>query len=115
MIVEFQKTATACKYCNSNRIVKDGTSLKGLQRYQCKDCKVRFTQNEAYPKFTYSIEIMNTVFDLYKEEYKSSKIIKIINEKYGVWIAKRTIFEWIAWSKSKIGINAIKEFESRII
>ena len=35
-----------CKYCNSNRINKDGFVNKGIQRYLCRDCKRIWTEGK---------------------------------------------------------------------
>jgi hypothetical protein len=32
-----------CRFCGSDRIVKDGRSVNGIIRYKCKDCERRFT------------------------------------------------------------------------
>lgn len=34
---------TACPYCGSNRIVKNGFYRTGIQRYQCKSCSKKFS------------------------------------------------------------------------
>lgn len=109
MIISITKEAVKCKYCGSSRIIKDATQ-KGLQRYRCKECKVRFTQNDGMPGFVYSAEVMITAIDLRKEGYGSRDIIKIVEEKYGVVISKRSIFRWQRWSKSNEGKSMIKKY-----
>ena len=110
MIVSILKEATKCKYCGSNKLQKDGIQ-KGAQRYMCKECKVRFTQNEGFPGFVYPAEVVITAIDLRKENYESKEVIKIIEEKYGMVIGKRSIFRWQKWARTKNGKSMIKRYE----
>jgi transposase-like protein len=36
------KTMNKCPYCKTDKINKNGKTLKGIQRYQCKECKKHF-------------------------------------------------------------------------
>ena len=40
----------SCKNCNSNRTVKNGFTNGGNQRYLCKNCGYRFTDNTTFRK-----------------------------------------------------------------
>jgi transposase-like protein len=33
-----------CPYCNTDKINRNGKTLKGVQRYQCKECKKHFIE-----------------------------------------------------------------------
>ena len=38
-----------CVYCNSERIIKSGKNKKGIQTYQCNDCKRKFSETSILP------------------------------------------------------------------
>lgn len=53
-----------CPYCNTEKINKNGKTLKGVQRYQCKECKKHF------------IETIGTIY--YGKHLTTNSIDKII-------------------------------------
>jgi len=88
------KTSTTCKYCQSSRIVRNG-SRKGLQYWLCKDCGHSFTGNGALPKMKYPITIVDMAISQYSAGHSINHICKEIEKKTGILPSTSTIFRWI--------------------
>ena len=75
-----------CPKCGSTNNCKDGV-IKGRQRYQCKDCKYRYTVNQK--SNVKSKEIQRMALEMYLEGLGFRAIGRILRISYG------TVFQWI--------------------
>ena len=80
------KTAT-CPHCDSERLVKDGTTSSGSQRYLCKDCGKSRVLN---PKRTnYSEEEKERILAAYREGTSLRGLERIFG------VARQTVSAWL--------------------
>ena len=82
-----------CKHCGSSNIVKYGT-FNGIQRYWCKDCKRKFTDNKAAPKMKTPQYIIDKVLELRKANATYAMITQQLQDMYGVHIEKACLSRW---------------------
>ena len=87
-----------CKFCDSGRIKKAGIrkNKKGMiQRYQCKDCKRRFTTNFGFEHARYDSNIITHAMQTY---YQGNSVRDIANglEMIGVDVSHVAVYQWIA-------------------
>ncbi|WP_121922660.1 IS1/IS1595 family N-terminal zinc-binding domain-containing protein [Hydrogenothermus marinus] len=90
-----------CVYCNSEKIVKNGKSNQGKQRYLCKSCKRIFVENlerRHYPK-----KLKDMAIKLYIDRVSIAAISRSLEVPY------ETVRSWIRAA----GELAIKKLEAR--
>ena len=86
-----------CAYCKSERVVKNGKSNQGKQRYLCKECKRIFVENpdrRHYPQ-----ELKKIAINLYTDGVEIAVIARSLEVPY------ETIRSWIRTA----GEEAIKK------
>jgi transposase-like protein len=86
-----------CAYCKSEKIVKNGKSNQGKQRYLCKECKRIFVANPQrrhYPK-----ELKEIALKLYPDGVEIAVISRSLEVPY------ETVRTWIRLA----GERAIKK------
>lgn len=86
-----------CKYCDSGKLIKRGIRKNksgNLQRYQCLDCKKRFTANFGFEKMRYESVIITRSLQMY---YSGMSVRKIADcfEQEEIEVSYRTIYDWI--------------------
>ncbi|MGA2310504.1 MAG: IS6 family transposase [Candidatus Bathyarchaeia archaeon] len=83
-----------CKYCDSEKVVKNGT--KGdRQRYLCKDCGHKFFEGSEFPRMRTEARIISSSIDFYFEGLSTRKIQTQIEKLYGVHVDHSTVLRWI--------------------
>ena len=87
-----------CKFCDSGRIVKAGLKKNKnstMQRYQCKDCKSRFTTNIGFEKKQFDDEIITDSMQMY---YTGMSVRDIANhyEMKGIDVNLSTVYRWVS-------------------
>ena len=90
-----------CAYCKSERIVKNGKSNQGKQRYKCKECDRIFVENPQrrhYPK-----ELKEIAIRLFTDGVEIAVIARSLKVLY------ETVRSWIR----NAGEKAIKKIEAR--
>jgi transposase-like protein len=81
-----------CPKCRNNSHVKDGT-VRGKQRYRCKECQYRYTVERKSDVKT--LNIRKVALELYLEGFGFRHIGRILRISYG------TVYSWIKlWSAS---------------
>lgn len=83
-----------CKYCNSKGISKYGY-YKNVQRWWCKDCKRKFTDNDAYPSMKIPLNRLKAAVSMYYKGISLKTIRKQIEEEYNCFISDSTMHKWI--------------------
>jgi len=83
-----------CKYCSSQKVVKDGK--KGdKQQYKCKVCGHKFIEGSDFPKMRTESRIIATSIDLYFEGLSVRKVQTQIEKVFGVHVSQVTVWKWI--------------------
>jgi transposase-like protein len=83
-----------CKYCDSEKVVKNGTRGKE-QRYLCKDCGHKFFEGSDFPRMRTEARIISSSIDFYFEGLSTRKIQTQIEKLYGVHVDHSTVLRWI--------------------
>ena len=89
----FGEDSIQCEKCGSIRVWKYGIS-EGKQIYKCKDCKTKF-RFSLLRKAKYSPETISLCLDLYFSGDSLTKTARILNNQYGLNLAKVTVYRWI--------------------
>ena len=100
-----------CKYCDSGRLIKRGVRKNkngDIQRYQCQDCKKRFTANFGFEKKQFDDKTITGALQLY---YSGMSVRRIADhyEMMGIDVNHMTIYNWVSqYSKmASIYLNGI--------
>lgn len=83
-----------CKYCNSERVVKDG-KVKGKQQYVCRSCGHKFVEGSDFPKMRVESRIISTAIDMYYEGLSVRKVQNQLQKIFGIQIGKSAIWKWL--------------------
>lgn len=74
----------SCPYCDSKNLSKFGTSEKGVQRYQCKDCHKTFLDHYEQPQRCGTKPPKEQLLEIIRNEYLSGKTKKEIASRFGL-------------------------------
>jgi len=80
----------ACKYCSSDKIVKNGTR-NGHHKYICRACKRNFTYRTN--SILSGIQKINK-WNLFVEDFMRLNITPVRELKYKIGVSEQTIFNW---------------------
>ncbi|MCX6650014.1 MAG: IS6 family transposase [Candidatus Bathyarchaeota archaeon] len=83
-----------CKYCGSERIVKNG-KVKGTQVYKCKNCGHRFFLNDNFTKMQSKKRIIAAALNFYYDGLSLRKAQRNLEQIFGEHISQVTILNWI--------------------
>ncbi|NLD66834.1 MAG: IS1/IS6 family transposase [Crenarchaeota archaeon] len=83
-----------CKYCGSEKIVKNGT-IKGTQVYKCKECKKRFFLNGKFAKMRNDKTMIVAALNFYYDGLSMRKAQRNLEQIFGEKITQVTILNWI--------------------
>jgi len=83
-----------CKYCNSEKVVKNG-AIKGKQVYKCKDCGKRFFDNGKFAKMRNNKHLIVAALNFYYDGLSLRKAQRNLKQIFGEKITQVTILNWI--------------------
>ncbi len=83
-----------CKYCNSEKVVKDG-KVKGKQQYACRACGHKFIEGSDFPKMRVESRIISTALDMYYEGLSIRKVQNQLEKIFGIQIGKSAVWKWL--------------------
>lgn len=86
-----------CKYCDSGKIIKDGSrkTMKGtLQVFKCLDCKRKFSENIGFERMRYNENIITSALQMYYSGM-SVRDIETHFEMLGIDVDHSSIYDWI--------------------
>ncbi len=92
-----QETIT-CDKCQSTNIVKNGTrkNKSGItNRYLCKNCGYRFTDQNGFKKRRSDPEKIALALDLYFRGLSVRKVAEHFQQVYNLQISHMTVYRWI--------------------
>ncbi len=86
-----------CKYCDSGNIKKNGTRQTkngNVQRFQCLDCKRRFTANFGFEKKQFDDKIITGDLQMY---FTGMSVRDIADhyEMMGIDVCHKTVYNWV--------------------
>jgi putative transposase len=83
-----------CKYCGSREISKYGR-YNNVQRWWCKRCKRKFTDNHAPPGMKTPLDMIHSAISLYYKGVPIITIRKQLLEDYNYYPSESIIHKWI--------------------
>jgi len=104
-------TSLSCPACGSENIIKFAlrhNKYGDIQRYQCKDCKKRFSVNLGFEKMKASPQIITSAMQLYFTGESLRNVQKFLRLQ-GVKISHVAVYKWI---KKYIGL--MKQYLDKI-
>ncbi len=90
-------TNQACPQCGSPNIINFGkrhNKYGDIQRYQCKDCKKRFSINLGFEKMKASPKVITSAMQLYFTGESLRNVHKFLKLQ-GVTVSHVTVYKWI--------------------
>jgi len=87
-----------CEKCKSANIVKNGTRKNKsgvVNRYLCKECGFRFTDNDGFKKRRSDPEKIALALDLYFRGLSVRKVAEHFQQVYNLHISHMTVYRWI--------------------
>ena len=83
-----------CKYCHSPRIVKYG-SYNNSQYWLCRDCKKKFTDNDAVIHGKLPSQCVTYALGAYYDGMSINAIRRNLKQQYNIEPSSSTIFNWL--------------------
>ncbi|HUU86804.1 MAG TPA: hypothetical protein VMX17_03530 [Candidatus Glassbacteria bacterium] len=103
-------TFVQCKYCNSNKITKNGHDSKGNQRYKCIECNHTFSEkSRRWIPFEFISFVLHRYYDRSLEGKRNyfptfvNSFLKLIDYES---VHRTTIYSWINKYKKRDLISA---------
>ena len=97
MKVESHDTVTFCKYCRSDRIVKQGTRRNKsgvVQRYVCRACKQTFSANFGFRYRRYDPAIVAEAVHLFYSNMSTRAVSDALKVR-GISVTNSAIYKWV--------------------
>jgi putative transposase len=83
-----------CKYCQSPDTIKYGV-YKGIQRYFCKFCHRKFSDNKAIPKMQTPTHQIADALNMYYEGLSLSEIRRNLIQQHNNYISRISAYNWV--------------------
>jgi putative transposase len=93
-IVYLEETEMKCKYCGSERIVKNGR-VREKQSYLCKSCGHRFYLDGKFARMKTDKNIIVAALNLYYDGLSLRKTQRNLEQVFGERISQVTILNWL--------------------
>ena len=87
-----------CEKCNSTNVVKNGKRKNKsgvINRYLCKECGFRFTDNDGFKKRRSDPEKIALALDLYFRGLSVRKVSEHFQQVYNLNVSHMTVYRWI--------------------
>jgi transposase-like protein len=87
-----------CKNCGSTNIVKIGVRHNihtDVQRFLCKDCGFKFSQNEGFEKVKATSKAITIALDLYFKGVSQRKIVEHLKMFENIKVTQPCVLKWI--------------------
>jgi transposase-like protein len=89
-----------CKRCGSENIVGYG-SYHGIPRFWCKDCKRKFADNNALPKYKTPVEQVTHALASFYNGNSLNDIKNELESQYGTQITEAAVYYWVRRQSDK--------------
>jgi len=104
-------TVARCKYCQSTNTIRFGT-LKGVQRYYCKDCKRKFVP-DVLPMMKTPAKAVGSALGYYYGGMPLDSIQRQLQQDYGISMSEVGIYKWIV-RFSEDAVKQAKKFKPKV-
>jgi transposase-like protein len=84
----------ACKYCNSENIVKDGTNT-GEQYYLCRSCNKRFNLKDALVHMKTPVSAVAAAVSMYYRGMSINSIREELKQIYNLDVSDFGVYNWV--------------------
>lgn len=101
-----------CKYCGSEKIVKNG-KVAGKQIFKCKDCSHRFYDNEQFSRMKVRKHVIIAALNLYFDGLSVRKTKTQLENILGEKVNSSTIWRWMD-KYTKMVSEYVSEFEPKL-
>ncbi len=91
-------TKPICEQCNSHNVVKNGKRKNKsgtINRYLCKECGHRFTDNQGFQKKRAEPEKIALALDLYYRGLSVRKVAEHFKQVHNLDVSHMTVYRWI--------------------
>lgn len=102
-----------CKWCGSNKVVRNGKKPDGQQLFRCKECTRQFLDNGKFPRMRKSKEAVAFALEMYFDGHSLTKISKNLKKFLGVEVHWRKLHEWIQKYVPQVD-NYLSQFEPQL-
>lgn len=96
-----------CKFCGSQKVVKNGMRAGNIQYYLCRHCKRTFAGNNALEGMKYPPDRIASALGLFYDGLSIDKIRRQLDHIYHVYPSDSTVYDWII-RYSKIAVEKTK-------
>jgi transposase-like protein len=93
--MKFMSERTKCKLCGSEKVIRFGI-YHGIQRWWCKECCHKFADNNAVPNMKTPACQVSTALEMYFAGIPLNKIPGLIFHRYGAYITRTSVFQWVS-------------------
>ena len=100
-----------CKWCGSDKVVKDGKDSKGQQIFRCKDCGHRFIANGAPPRMRTQSKTIATAIGLFMDGLSTRKVRSNLRRLVGDMKSNVSVYNWLV-KYSKMSVDFVKCFQT---
>ena len=84
-----------CIYCSSSKIILNGHSKEGVQRYKCNDCSRRFCEKGIFARIRFPKEVIMNVLFLRSYPLSTRNVKKILKKLNKIKISHVSIYNWV--------------------
>jgi putative transposase len=99
-----------CKQCGGQNFYKDGKNKKGIQRFECRNCKFRFVWTSDLPRRRCFSNIVSFAVELYTDLRKAISfhgIAELLKKIFNIQVTYEAIRQWVLASKKSISRREI--------
>ena len=108
-----QMLETRCKFCGSDKVVKNGKSKKGVQNWLCRTCGKGFVDNRALPRMRSPVDTVSSALYQYYTGSSLNDIRGHIEQQTGIRPSDSTIFAWVN-RFSKVAVDEAKNYKPQV-
>jgi putative transposase len=101
-----------CKYCGDTENVVRFGSYNGIQRYYCKKCKRKFTDNKTLYGMRTPIHIVSSALNMFYEGMSLNTIRRQLNQDYNYFPSDSTVYEWIVRFTQTV-LSMVKDYRAK--
>jgi putative transposase len=103
----------ACKYCQSKRTRRYGSTKADKQRWLCNDCHHTFIESDSLPCMKTPTEQIGIALGMFYEGLSLNAIRRQIEQIHGNMPSDGSVYEWIA-KYSKEGVSKAKDYQPNV-
>ena len=93
--VTYATTCTVvCKFCGSDKVVKNGVRTGDIQYYKCRNCGRAFAGNNATEGMQYPSEQIAAAVSLFYDGLSIDAIRRQLDSLYHVYPSDSTVYDW---------------------